>query len=610
MNTLLAKLPAFALPFVTRSLRGGRGRRYAAFSLLIAAVTLLMGFWIALGSGSFERSLRMDLDLEDDEWARQRSEFVVYAHNDLLFEGAQDEAEWMRRVGPYAERGESYSEMGVVREHGWELVERAAWSNNAKQAEHIALQQRARALLDPSQTQDWADYEYYHYFIWGDADDVALLERVLDRGGIPEVRYYESPLGFGDALKIIGFLAGLILTACATVFSPLLVAVQQAQERHENTLTPLTGTALNPRELALGLAAGPIAVVMIFAAPQLLMFGACALLVGKSLVALSLLVALATTGLFVTFASQLLGHLVGHRRTPGIVAIALMSLLGLAWLVGAGVLTDIDSDIARFAAVLPTLGLAGLLAEIFSPFPIRHFDALHLASLAWSVAALVFAGLTLTALSHKIEGKQGASLSPGVALLGALTCIGLINLAIPFDTNEEGLRMYLGLAGLAIPFTILLMARVPVGDDPPRMRRVPVAKLLAEFAGWGAAHVVVALVVAIGLNEFDDGHSLHPVALLWIGWCVVTLGLIAIRVVSIPANIPTHLFIGFCGASLIMGFVQAIFWAFERNHSIENVFALSEVSPVLGLLQVAVTFGVPLLLLRNLRKKLGSLRAS
>lgn len=610
MNSLLAKLPAFALPFVTRSLRGGRGKRYVTFSLLIAVATLLMSFWITLGSGSFEQELRKEFGFESSEWNRQQNEFVVFAHSQRELENLQEQALRLRQGGlGSTEVGLGYADLRTIADQGVQVLDRAAWSA-VDTDEQERLRAQARALLDPQQARNWELHGFPQYYPWDDARQLEQLKTVIERQGVPAVVRYESPLGFSDALKVAGFLAGLILAACMTVFIPLLVAVQQAQERHENTLLPLTGTALNPRELALGLAAGPAVVVMIFAAPHLLVFGACALLVGDLVVALSLLAALAASGLFVTVAAQLLGHLVGNRRTPGVVAIALMIVLGLSWLIGAGLLTELNRETAGFAAVMPTLGLAGLLAETFGRLPVqRHFETLHLTAMAWSVAALVYAGLTLTALAHKIEGRPGAPLRSGAALLGALTSIVLINIAIPAQQvpyREEGLRMYLSLAGLSLPFSILLMARVPVGDEPPRLRRVPVAKLLAEFASWGAASVVVA----VALSGFAIGDSLQPIALLWIGWCVVTLGLIAIRVVSVPASIPAHLFVGFCGASLIMGFVQAIYWAFDGGHSVEDVFALTKVSAVLGLLQVVVTFGIPLALLRSLRVNLGSLRST
>jgi hypothetical protein len=608
MNKLLAKLPAFALPFVTRSLRGGRGRRYALMSLLIATATAMLGLWLALGSGSFEQSVRMELALEGNEWNRQRSEFVVFAHNDHERMAYEADARKIRR-NPYADLHANWGEVAMLTRDGRYLLEDFAQAVNARTDEELALQARARAVLDPNGTiQDWSGYGRVS---WDDPELRAQFERVLELEGVPEVKPYTSPLGLGDALTFVGFIAGLVLAACATVFAPLLVAIQQAQERHENTLTPLTGTGLRSRELAIGLASGPVAVVAIFAAPHLLMFAGCALLVGNGLSGLGLLAALAASGLFLIFAGQLLGHLIGHRRTPGIIAIAMMSVLGIAWLAGVALLTELERDTAGFAAVLPTLGLSGLLAHTFVDGgaayfgPQAYFDMLLLATVAWSVAALVFAGLALAALSHEIEGRPGARLGRGATLLGALTCIGLMQMMIPFHVTEEGLRMYLGLGVLALPFAVLLMARVPVGDDPPRMRRVPVARLLGEFAGWCVAHVAVSTV----LSSFDVGDTLHPVALIWMSWCVLVLGLMAIRVVSLQSSILSHLFLAFCGASLIMGFLQSAFWAFDNSHDLEDLFAMSQVSAVLGLLQIFVTVGIPLALVRSLRKKLGSLSA-
>ena len=71
MHALLSKLPAFVVPFVTRSLRGGRGRRYIIFSLLLASLTGVLGLWLTLGSGQLEQSLRTDLDFEVHEFERR-----------------------------------------------------------------------------------------------------------------------------------------------------------------------------------------------------------------------------------------------------------------------------------------------------------------------------------------------------------------------------------------------------------------------------------------------------------------------------------------------------------------------------------------------------------
>jgi hypothetical protein len=593
MDKLLAKLPAFALPFVTRSLRGGRGRRYVLFSLMIAAATALIGFWLALGSGTFEQEVRVDLRLEQNEWDRQLTEFVVFTHSSFQHDYALQDAAQLRHRGAVAAQGESYSEVAMVSARGLELAQEAVNAESFVAPADRALYERAYQLVGGPTSSS--------FFRWSDPAARATLRRIVDLEAVPEVRRYQSPLGVSDSLKIIGFLAGLALAACATVFGPLLVALQQAQERHENTLMPLTGTAMSPRELALGLAAGPLAVVAIFAAPQLVMFGVCALLVGHMLSAVALLAALAATGLFLTFASQLLGQLVGQRRTPGVVAIALMGVLGVAWLSGVAFLTERDPAIGGMAAVLPTIGLSGLLAFTFGEFSMRGFETLLVATLAWSMAALVFAGLTATALARKIESRPGALLNPRAALLGALTCIALIHVALR-PADEEGLLLFLGLAALALPFSLLLMARVPIGDDPPRMRRIPVPKLLAEFASWWVAHIVLAYL----LSNTPE-RALHPVSMLYLGWCVVVLGMMAIRLVAIPARVLDHLFLGFCGVSLIVGFAQALYWALERAPSIEYLFALSKLSPVLGLVQVLVTIAVPIVLARSLSKNLGSI---
>jgi hypothetical protein len=604
MNKLLAQLPAFALPFVTRSLRGGRAKRYLSFSVLLTALTVLLGLWIALGNGRFEQNIRTELGLEEFEWHRGTREFTVYVHDDRSLKAAEQELADYRRRGAYGVVDTSYGEVTNLVVNGRRLVYDAAWSSIPWDETHQALQARARALYGgtPGSDNDYAG------FAWHDPAAVEQLERVLDRQGIPEVRRYESPLGLVDALQLIGLFAGLILAACLTVFGPLFVAVQQAQERHENTLMPLMGTSLSPRELALGLAAGPTTVLAIFAVPQLVLFGLCALLAGHFVVALVLIVALATSSLFLTFAAQLFGQLIGARRTPGIIGIVLMSLLGMAWLLGGALIFDVPRELHGIGAVLPTFGLSALLAETFSGALNLPVARVLTSTLAWTGAAVVFAWLALTALSRKFEDREAPLLGADAAFVGALTCVALVHVALPTHRYSDAaeVRMYLGLAMLALPLAVLLMGRVPLGDMAPRLRRVPVARLLGEFVGWGAVHVVLTVLL---FRRSADLDMLHPVALLWLGWCVAVLGLIAIRMVAVPATLLTHVWTGFCALTLVVGFVQAIVWV-DGPQSLGHVFALSELSPVLGLLQVIVTIAVPVTLVRHLRKSLGSIASN
>jgi hypothetical protein len=593
MQALLSKLPAFALPFVTRSLRGGRGKRYLIFSLVIAALTGIVGLWLALGSGQFEQSLRAEFQLEPHEFEREREEFTVYVHSETELRRAEREVRGL--TGPIEHR--QYGEVAGLFDYGRITLERASRASAYNQAS-IELREQARALTGIVYTDVATD------FPWHDQREVASLRSVIERGGVPAIELYHSPLGIRHALLITGFLSGLLLAAFATVFVPLLVAVQQAQERHENTLMPLTGTALSPRELAMGLALGPISVISIFAVPQLAIFLVCSAVAGEILVAGALLAALFATGVLFSFIAQLFGQLFGHRRTPGVIGISLMSVLGVAWMMGAAFTADADHDIAGFAAVFPHIGLSALLAEVFIEVN-ASFGMAFVGIFVWTCGALVLAWLAMTALSRKIEGNDGALLTLPQALVGALTCIALVNVAIPADGHEaETVRQYVGLGMLALPFFALLMARVPTTDGPPRMRKVPVPALLIEFASWGVAHVLL-----IGLLFGIDPQAMHPVALGWMSWCVLVLGLIAMRIVATPSKVSANLWAGFCTFSLLLGFGQSVFWGVDGGHKdIDDVFVMMQLSPVLGLLQIALVVWIPLSLVRHLRSNLGSIR--
>jgi hypothetical protein len=593
MHALLSKLPAFALPFVTRSLRGGRGKRYSIFSLVIAALTGIIGLWLALGSGQFEQSLRAEFNLEEHEFVRERQEFTVYVHSETELRRAEREIRGLSKAIEVRE----YGEVAQLVDHGRMMLERASRSTAHNQS-YIELREQARQLTGIYFTDVATD------FAWYDAGEVQSLRSVIDRGGVPAVELYRSPLDIRDALVITGFLAGLLLAGFTTIFVPLLVAVQQAQERHENTLMPLTGTALSPRELAMGLALGPISVVAIFAIPQLAIFLICAAVAGEVLVAGALLAALFTTSVLFTFLAQLLGQLFGHRPTPGVIGISLMSLLGVAWLMGAAFAADAEPDTAGFAAVFPHIGLSALLAEVFIEVN-AGFGRAFVSIFVWTLGAMVFGWLTMTALSRKIEGSDGALLTRAQALLGALTSIALVNVAIPAQAHEaEAVRQYVGLGMLSLPFFALFMARVPTSDGPPRMRKVPAPALLLEFASWGVAHIVLA-----GLMFGFDSQALHPVALAWMGWCVLVLGLIAIRIVATPGKVSANLWAGFCAFSLVFGFAQSVYWGVDGSRKdFDDVFVMMQLSPVLGVLQIALMIWIPLSLVRHLRSNLGSIR--
>jgi hypothetical protein len=90
---------------------------------------------------------------------------------------------------------------------------------------------------------------------------------------------------------------------------------------------------------------------------------------------------------------------------------------------------------------------------------------------------------------------------------------------------------------------------------------------------------------------------------------VLVLGLIAMRIVATPSKVSANLWAGFCTFSLLLGFGQSVFWGVDGGHKdIDDVFVMMQLSPVLGLLQIALVVWIPLSLVRHLRSNLGSIR--
>lgn len=610
MTKLESKLPAFALPFVTRSLRRGLARRYALFSLLLAGLVLLTGLWAALGSGEAERELRQGVGLEQPTWERERQAFTVLATDEYGYDYNRGQLDKLHR----GEVADEYSDVLRVRQEGLQALAGAMHSPELDDPEQRALQARAQALLNRELPEAERAYLSGRWVDWSDPADVEMIEAIVAREAMPSVERYRSPLGLRHALLFAGAIAGAILLLLGTVIAPLLVAVQQAQERHENTLMPLTGTSLSPRQLVLGLASGPLAVTALFAGPQIVLFALGTAVGGRPGIAAVMLATLAATSFLLVFGAQLLGHMVGKRRTPGVVGIALMSLAGAAWFAGAVLAVEIDTEIIGFTALLPHMGLSTLMGLSFDPVGLSVPRHLWVGTLGNALGGLVIGWLALTALSRTIAGREGPLLTRLEGALGALTCIVLANLALPLDMGSEAgaIRHFVGLAILALPLALLLAGRVPQGDGPARLRRVPVPSLLLEFGLWALAHVVVAAMLA---SFFDDEsimmfahdratHVFHPVSLLWMGWCVGVLGLIVVRLVALPNRLAAHIWTAFCAMSLIAGFVQSMFWGLDSHLDAADVFAMFELSAVLGLLQLGLTIWIPVSMLRSLRKGL------
>ncbi len=627
MIPLQNRIPAFALPFVTRSLRGGRGRRYLALSLVLTMLTALVGLWVAYGRGEFEHEVRVELGLEESLHMREMKELTVFARDEWQWEMLQDELQQARSMSlaEAAQRERNgapfVGQLWFVANDARHLLESVATYQGQLPPELARLREQARELIGPKYVDALVASGTQTYYSFPQFTELERqrLESIIAKQGVPTIERYSSPAGPREVVMLMGIFAGGLLILLMTVFAPLLVAVQQAQERNENTLQPLTGTALSPRELVVGLASGPLSIIAIFAVPLLVVFLLAALTVANVGLALVMLIAMAATSVGLVFGSQMLGQLVGRKRTPGMLGIGLMMLVSVIWMIGLGFAADASRGTEGVGAVLPHTGIATLLSEAFTAtiapaptFPdapymayVADLDRILLSTVLGSIGAAVLGILALTALTRQLEGREGPLLTSGQALLGAITCVVMVNVAIPSEDlalrSDDPMRHFVGLAMLALPFALLLMARVPIGDLPPKLQRIRVVRLLAEFAAWGAIHIVGSALLSGSLD------GLHPVSLAWLGWCIAVLGLLAIRVVATPGRIAGHVWAGFCAMSLALAFGQSVYWGVERSPDVEEVFVLMELSPVLGLIQIALTVWIPISLVRHLRQNLGRL---
>lgn len=587
-------LPAFCVPFVTRAFRGGRRRRFTFFSGLLGLLALVMSFWLALGSGPMEQELRVALDLEQSEWEREQNEYLIIVH------GAEEEK--MMRDGFVLEstRGEA---RGLLQ---------AAVAKPTLEPEFMELQERAQALLElePGSTVDYYD----PYFEWYDGWQIQRIESIVANGLEPRVVRYASPLGVVDAFSLLGVISGSILILLAFVFGPLTVGVQQAQEVNENTLQPLTGTALTARQLALGLASGPLAVVGLLALPQIALYLVASGITGGLAPAAGLIV-IATLGCAaVSLTTQLIGHMMGRRRTPGIVGGFLLVALGTGAAVGMGFGLNLDGDTARILTLLPQGSAFYLLHEAFAGGPLlaaSEVSAAISSMAAGAMGLIVLSVLLLLVLERKIAGRDGPALTRVEALVGLLTATVLALITVPYiddmwrQDNDEVYYM-MTLALLAPSLTLLMMSRVPVGDLPPNMRRLSLPRLLGELAVGMGIHLLAVLLISRDPLSFG---VFHPVSLAYLVWCGAVLGLLAVRAVAYPVSILNGVWLAFCTLALSVAFGHAAVWSAETGHlGLSHVFALGELSPVLGLIQVALTVFIPLSLVRALRKNLAAIR--
>lgn len=598
-------------PFITRALRGRRGRRLVALGLMLTALSGVLGTWLALGTGDFEREVRVALQMEEGRWLRERREFVIVADD-------VEEASALRRVlarfaetRPRVEIGTDaeYRALDVVR-NGATTIRDAGFSL-ASPRDLREVQWKARRAFDDYGAAIVPELGYpttATSFSWYDRDAVEGLRAVLDRRGVPAVELYASPLSLIDALRLSGLVAGAALMLLLMLAAPVLAGTQMAQETHENTLQPLVGSALRAEELALGLTSGPLATVALLAGPQMALMLVAALFTGSPGAGLALVGVTLAGGAFLVVLAQLAGLALGRLRSPGLVGGALAVVLGILGGVGLALAAEVTPRTLGALAVLPQAAGGHALAQAFGfGHSAVAFGGPH--DTTWPVligglGMLTFAGLGMSALARRIGQTAPSALRAGEALAGAVVAMVLVTFANPMRSHGHPEESYLlNLGVLSLPLAVLLMMRAPIGDAPAALGRTSTRRLVLELLGWAALYLGFA-AASVGIEQV---HVLtEPVALAYLLWFLTVGALLSLRLVMAPLKLLSWLWVGFCVMALGTAFWQSAAWAVRSAstwYPEAPLFVFGALSPFLGVVQAIMTIVIPVVLVRSLRRR-------
>ncbi len=583
MRHLVDNLRAASLPFVTRALRGPRRRRLWLASGLAALLVILMGTWITLSPDPLARDMRVATGLEASPWERQHREFTVFVDSE------PDRLRTLADLDPSPPRD------------AWLTVDSAARSAPVSSPTLQALQVRATALRDahpglaPEHVESW---EHEQEFQWRDPSEVDRLRAIVDADLKPRVVVYRSPRSVRDAVRVVGVMAGGLLMLLAMVFGPLLAAVQLAQELHENTLPPLTGTALTARQLVVGLALGSLAPVAIVATPLLVVELGAATFAGRLLPTAGSLAMTVAMGAMLLGLAMLAAKAVGRIRAPGLVGIGLLSLLGMAALGGLIAGVQLDGHTAGVVTVLPGAGPSHLLAEaLFPTSRLGSSAALHLdfRLVIATLGAIVLAGATLLAMERKVAGTDAdGALSRSQAAVAGITLAALASAAVA-GNQGFGEQLLLSLALVLLPLQVLLMSRAPGGDTPGALRPIPVGPLFAEHLSWLCAVAILAVVLTGGPTTIYGGL---PVGLVHLTWALAVIPMVTLRATAGPMSVLTKVWLMVCLGAAMMELVTG--GVVSLTPLSTRLLPLASVSPTLGLIQLAMLVWIPISLWRGL----------
>ena len=579
---ILSELRAACLPFVTRSLRGHRRRIAWAAAVLLSLASVLGGLWMAQSTGA--RSLRADLRWEVPLHDREVRTYTVYADT-------QEEEQYLRQaVHRLASEGPTHGRLRRVVAAGCSGMVSFGYGGYADNA-GPALAARAReAATSPLCQRDLGSV------VVADNPDWAKL--VLDRDLIPHVRRYASPLGLAATLAAIGMVGGALVGLGLLVLAPLLIGLQMAQEVHDNTLQPLTGTALTARNLAIGLASGPLAAIAIALSGPLVLWGIGAFASGHFASAVGSLAAVLAASVLLIVVAQLLAMVLGRQRSPGIVTIVLAAALGTLALTGIALALEGGRSTGGLVATLPGSASAFLWMRTFAPASNVAALGFHtpVARLAVGTCAMmILAALGTLVLERKILARSEGLLSRLEAVIATVVLSGMAIVAVPRYDHHFSELYLMSLFALVGPLQLVLMARVPVGSLPPKLRTIPLTRLLGEYAVALGIHL--AMVAMVSTSNSPDLPS--PGGVLHLGWALTVMALMTVRGTATPTSVAARLWFGIVFAAV---FVELGIGASLLSSNHGDVFPMWHAPALAGLIYLGMLVWAPVSLTLGLTR--------
>lgn len=578
MNAL-HRLRQVARPFVVRQLRGPRGRRALGLSALLGIVTVLLGMWLALGRGELEREVRIDLRLEQAPYDRAFRELVVVCYDDDC----------------------SPSDVVQLRRHALaELRDALLTYDPMRDKAHADLHLRAQEHVD--QLRDLALFPSFETgWDWRSSEDRASLNAALAADLQPRMVKYVSPLGFSEALGLVGMIATFLVVLLGTVFGPVLTGIAVAQESHENTLPPITGTGLGGRDIIAGLVVAAFAPVAIVAAPQAAIALVASLVAGNVLVVLGVVALMLCCAWALAMTAAIAGLYVGRRRGPGPVGVAMLGLTSVWLMIGMGIglgRTIGHAEVGSMIAGPSSALMLGTREAFFSVARLPGSSGAEVASLCLmpALAGLVLGALAFRAAARRVDDRAVPPLSRGEAVLATLiasfVCTLTTVVARGSSTERAGLA-FATIAMMVLPLAALLVARVPAAQGDTR-REISVSESMVELAAFTGIHLgVMLLLCPSSVLEAVPG-------LVHTAWAVAVTGLVALRMLSPGNRWLTGTWGGFCLLSAAI--MMANGWELAERGARADIVALFQVSPLLGVIQLVLIVVVPLVLVLGIRR--------